>query len=111
MVAAGEGLLHNLVLATHVAVSSGFEIHRLAKLKLALDSFWTKVEHLSNLSCHLAISHVDMRFAIGVYIYAYRLCYTDGIGNLYQHLVSNTCCYHVLSNIACGISCRAVYLA
>ena len=110
MVAGCEGLLHDLVLPPHVAIGRRLEIHRLTELERPLDGVRTEVEQLFDLPGYLAIAHADMTLAVGIDIDADGLGHADGISELHQYLIADARGNHVLGNVACGISSRAVHL-
>ena len=59
---------------------------------------------------YLSVGHPHLGTTIGIHIDIHGFCHTDGIADLYQHLVGNTGSHHVLGNMTCRICCGAVYL-
>ena len=109
-VSALESLGYCLRLAAHMTISGSFLIDRIAQFQSFFDSFRTQVEQFAHNLGNLAVAHVYTALTIGVDIDINRFSHTDGITDLYEHLVGHSGCYHVLGDMACGISGRAVYL-
>ena len=106
----GKCLLYDLALTAHVSIGCSFAVHWLAKLQCALDSFRTQVEEFLYLLSNLAISHLYVAATVCVNVDVHWLGHTDGIAYLYKHLVGNTCCHHILGNVAGCVCCTAVNL-
>ena len=50
-----------------------------------------------------------MTSSISVDINTNGFCYTNGVADLYQHLIGHTSSYHIFGNMPCGISSRTIH--
>ena len=73
------------------------------------DGIWTKVEYIVYLGSNLGVGHIYFCFVVSVYKQTYRSGDTDSIRYLYEHLVGNSCCNHIFSDMTSCISGAAVY--
>ena len=93
-----------------MTISGSLLIDRVTKFQAFFDSFRAKIEQLVDDTGDFAVSHIHVAASVSVDKDIDRTRYTDGIAHLYEHFVGNTCCNHILSNVAGCISCAAVYL-
>ena len=110
MIAAGECLLHHLTLAPHMSIGCSFQIHRLTQFQRTFNRLRTQVEKFLYPLGNLAVCHLYFRTTISVHINIHRFCYANGIADLYQHLICNSRCHHVLGNMAGCIGRRTIHL-
>ena len=57
---------NDFILATHVAVSSGFLVNRIAQFEALLNKVRTHVEDFTDFSCHFSIADVNFRSTVSI---------------------------------------------
>ena len=60
MITAFKGLLNNLILTSHMTISSCLQIHWLTKLQCLLNSLWTKIKQFLHHLSYLTISSLHV---------------------------------------------------
>ena len=93
-----------------MSVSSSLLVDGIAQLETFLYGIGGEREHLPDALGYLAVRKLHMTASVSIDIHTHRFCHTDGITQLYQHLISYSCCHHVLGNMTCSIGSRTVHL-
>ena len=89
-----------------MSVSCSLFVDRSSQIQHLNDSGRSQIEVFTDDLYQFFIAHFTG--SCGVYVDGSRMCHTDRIRQLDLTLVSQTCCYDILCNITCCVSCGTV---
>ena len=91
-----------------MSVSCSLFVDRSSQIQHLNDSGRSQIEVFTDDLYQFFIAHFTG--SCGIYVDGSRMCNTDRIGQLDLALISQTCCYDVLCNVTCCVSCGTVNL-